>query len=1080
MLKIFYGRENINKEKYIFESLKGDSLLLVPDQYTLQAERSAFFYTGRKGFMSDFEVVSITRLGRRILADTGCSPEVRNLISRYGRYMLLSKIMYENRDRFSAYAKQSRMTSFVEMMSDFISEMKQNDLTSDHLLRVIEEQSENSILRQKLSDIHMVFSEYQEEIKGKYTDTEDYISAVTEKIPKSGFLKDKEIWVYGFDSMTERNLLLMSSMMDVCRSLNVVLTGDLHNPGKSRRDIFKVTEDLALKLRRKAEEKGCNVTVEKIPDEYAVCAPCGIAHIEKNLFLYPAETSSDSTGVTVVNASDLYNEAESAAVHILELVRDRGARYRDISVICNDLDTRGSVIKRVFEEYGMDVFIDTKRSLSHNPAVKFISILVSSAVSGLRTNDIISLSKTGLLDISKSDTEELENYVLKYRIKGNMWKKPFLKGRFEYEKEELDRINETREAVISPFLIFRDIFNEEVCVSEKLRKIYGFLVDEGIRERLEDIADEQNVSSFYDIAGETSQAFNYIMTIFDQIAAVEGDEMLESDILAEMMRTGFESIEVGVLPPAADGLVCGTAQRIRNPGAKHVVVIGANEGVFPLRTKNDGLLNTMEKKLLIEPDDGRAQLALRQDIEMRREEKLAIYRNLTGMRESLYISFSNSDIDGSELTISPVCTQIKDMFPEMSEHRDINNRSDSSVQIQTEKSLLRHLAEHMHDGLLEKVTCDEEEGEMWRSAICWLDDNEPDEFAKLKEGLLYRVGYDNLKKDHIDRLYSGKNGELTVSPSGLERYSRCPFSFFMTNGLRLKERRVFEIGGREIGDVYHAVLMHFSLRLTDRNISADSADSLWMKIEREESDRICDEIIDTEIERYRDGLFRNGNEEDYRTERLRRICREACWMIVNNIRSGKVSSMLFEENFGKGKRLRPVAVSLDSEKVYIEGKIDRVDYSADDRVRVVDYKTGDDSFSTKEALEGWKLQLMIYLKAASEVSGERKKPSGVYYFTIKEPSVDISDQPASKIASKLESVISKTLRLDGITVENTDKPTKRKITPEAFAEFSGEVDKVIGSLCTRFAAGEITPQPKRHGSITACTYCIFKGVCRYE
>lgn len=44
MLNIYYGGENIEKEKFIFEHIKGRSLLLVPDQFSLQAERDAFFY----------------------------------------------------------------------------------------------------------------------------------------------------------------------------------------------------------------------------------------------------------------------------------------------------------------------------------------------------------------------------------------------------------------------------------------------------------------------------------------------------------------------------------------------------------------------------------------------------------------------------------------------------------------------------------------------------------------------------------------------------------------------------------------------------------------------------------------------------------------------------------------------------------------------------------------------------------------------------------------------------------------------------------------------------------------------------
>ena len=37
MLKIYQGRENIDKEKFIYEHTEGETLVIVPNQYTLVA-----------------------------------------------------------------------------------------------------------------------------------------------------------------------------------------------------------------------------------------------------------------------------------------------------------------------------------------------------------------------------------------------------------------------------------------------------------------------------------------------------------------------------------------------------------------------------------------------------------------------------------------------------------------------------------------------------------------------------------------------------------------------------------------------------------------------------------------------------------------------------------------------------------------------------------------------------------------------------------------------------------------------------------------------------------------------------------
>ena len=47
MLKLFAGRENIDKERFIYDSIKergGEAFVLVPNQYTLVAEEQALRY----------------------------------------------------------------------------------------------------------------------------------------------------------------------------------------------------------------------------------------------------------------------------------------------------------------------------------------------------------------------------------------------------------------------------------------------------------------------------------------------------------------------------------------------------------------------------------------------------------------------------------------------------------------------------------------------------------------------------------------------------------------------------------------------------------------------------------------------------------------------------------------------------------------------------------------------------------------------------------------------------------------------------------------------------------------------------
>ena len=141
---------------------------------------------------------------------------------------------------------------------------------------------------------------------------------------------------------------------------------------------------------------------------------------------YRRDVSPPRVNLTV--CSDFYAEAETAAVRITELVREKGLRYRDIVIICNDAEVRGSIFRRVFDRYEIPLFIDRKRGILQDPAVEFIFAMMDTVRDGRRFYDVFRMMKTGYSPVSHDDCEELENYCSKYHIRSGRWKIPFVYG----------------------------------------------------------------------------------------------------------------------------------------------------------------------------------------------------------------------------------------------------------------------------------------------------------------------------------------------------------------------------------------------------------------------------------------------------------------------------------------------------------------------------------------------------------------------------------------------------------------------------------------------------------------------------
>ena len=155
MLSIFYGRENVDKEKFIFDNIdpKSRTLIIVPDQFTLEAERELFAHFGVEGLM-DIEVLSMSRLGSRLLAELGGSK--RTFIDKYGRHMILSQVAGEERENLQVFKGLESRSSFIDMVNNFISELKQYNCGAAELEQISGEVEEGSYVQKKLQDLHLL------------------------------------------------------------------------------------------------------------------------------------------------------------------------------------------------------------------------------------------------------------------------------------------------------------------------------------------------------------------------------------------------------------------------------------------------------------------------------------------------------------------------------------------------------------------------------------------------------------------------------------------------------------------------------------------------------------------------------------------------------------------------------------------------------------------------------------------------------------------------------------------------------------------------------------------------------------
>ena len=1105
MLNIYRGRETVDKEKFIYSRIKevgGRTIVIVPDQYTLVAEKQALSRLGQKVLL-DIEILSLSRLGSRILSESG--KDKVNLINHYGRHMMITKILRDENENLDAFKGMWNRENFVAAVHDFVAKAKQYNASPDEIEKKLSEshQSENpSALQRKLKDINLIFRKYQEEIAGKYTDAEDLISMYAEGVEDSALIEASHIWIYGFDSFTPKNLSFIGALMSKAKSVNIFLTWDKDSRDE---DLFRLSEMVTYKLVEKAKDLGVKWSVNDLgpEDQKAFGAKdrsTGISIIERELFsvgITPAEARGAYQGVSIVECGSPYAEAEAAASHVLTMLLERNYHFSDILLICNDQSERGGIIKRVFQEYGIDIFDDKKRHVISSSLAVFITTMLSCMIYGFRAEDVMRALKTGLTDVTREEIIALEKYAYSLRIRGNMWKQEFTRGQYmrRYKDGGIEAIEEIRKKAIRPFIEFEKIYKDSKTYSEFILALQDYLDNAiNVEEKMVALSEIQRNVGAPDVAEETKQLRDVVFEMLDQVDEIMGETPFDGKEFSDLIRAGLSQIEIGVLPPSADDMMLGTMQRTRAGDIKSLIVIGANDGILPLAPSDDILFS---KEELVELEE--EGITLGESIELRRmEEDLALYRCLFKPEEDLWISYSTAGAGGEAIQPSEIIDTIKKIFKDIPVLQDPNMESDISHRLGGATNTLKRYSEAMSDARM-GLNVDN----AWALVEEWIASKDQEEgtnnLRTIEENLEFENVQNPIDGDISDYLFGN-----SYSPSRLEKYSKCPFAHFVSYGLRAEEDEVDEATAGAIGTLYHAVLEDFAAELTDKNI--------WDSVTKEETEKMIDEFARARAESYNEGVFTLSGVEEYLFKRTVASSQFVAWTLVEQARAGEIKDSRYEVRFGRGgesgdgrENLKPIVRTLpDGRKVYIEGIIDRLDTLKSDKVKIIDYKSGSVYFDVGEVQAGYKLQLMLYLEAACE---EKRKPAGVFYFLINEPRATVEKIPDEQEKEALDQEIRNKSQMDGILLSEEDairevagefddestvvkiKRTKngfhkysekRLVSAEEFEELRKDVQDITSEICTDILEGRIEIKPKKLKGVDPCRYCGYRSICNFD
>ena len=165
---------------------------------------------------------------------------------------------------------------------------------------------------------------------------------------------------------------------------------------------------------------------------------------------------------------------------MIRLAREKNLRWRDIIVVCPDMEKYGHLLSRTFQEYGIPFFTDIKRNIMTHPLIEYILSLLDILLYNYRPLDVFRHLKTGLTDLQTDEVEILENHAIAYGIKGGQWRQEFNLGKQQH-RELLNGWRKRFGSVIE----WQQVIGQATTIGEYTASLYDYLEKQKIFERLE-------------------------------------------------------------------------------------------------------------------------------------------------------------------------------------------------------------------------------------------------------------------------------------------------------------------------------------------------------------------------------------------------------------------------------------------------------------------------------------------------------------------------------------------------------------------------------------------------------------------
>ncbi len=1102
-VKIITGNIGSGKTEYCIEEIKKTRkadktrkcVMLVPSHYSHETEKTVVDKFGGTG-LNNIEVTSLEKLARNLLSGTQkhlSAPGKQALICR-ATELCIQELETRHEDFEIKLIRAVRRQGFLDIAASLISELHRYSVTGNDL-RAQAKATDNNTLRQKLEITAILCDNYDRLLsETEYVDSEEDLSRLV-KVIGNYYDSNTGIWIDKFDEFLPQQFEVVTALIDLGADITVTFNecGDNTYYGTVSA-INKLTEYTSVETIHL--DGGFN-HITDAPDLKFLFS----TWFDRCCYDGPVNNAE------IFEARDSYTEIEHIACRILDFVREDKYRFRDISVICGNTESYSHIIEAVFDEYNIPYYNDERFAISDHPiAMQLLALFdiiennwnYSSMFEYLRAGfvyrkTVSANGKAKYRRISSDELDVLENYVIKYGIRGkNVWCRSWVDGRKKFIEEALGReaqiddntkkADALREIVVKPIADYCEDIKTAKTVNDYCCATFRFLENinlyQGLKSELLSMAMNRATTD----AQRLGQIWNLTLDILDQLNTALGTQEITASEFTDYLRAAMTNCMIRTVPSGVDRVFIGSVEKNSTSGMKIIFMAGANSGTFPSDTANEGFLSNADREYLA---DKNIQLA---PTTTKKSAKLynSVYRTLSAVSDKLCISYPVQTPDGKGCRASQTVLDIKTKL------KNIRVYDDILVPSEEEKKMFVSSPK----ATLHKMLINPKAHPLWTHVNSWFYDH------KEWHNCIFKVNSSKKKYKNrtitLNEKYAGKlfKGQITYSATRLNTYALCPFRHYLKYGLKLTTREEWTLNAADTGTYAHEIIRNLCETI-DNDTSLD-----WKTIDDETLSEITQQITAKAIERVSQTETVGKERAAHIFSRMSKTVENAVRTIRKSIACGQFTPYAYEKE---------ISVPL-TDKIKVYGVIDRIDicqHNGVNEYRIIDYKTGREEFKVSEICSGYDMQPVIYA-LVMRMLDDKATISGMYYSKVRN---DYAKLTVSNKDEMIEKSLKKNTELNGATFLDTDAEGNhtyesmdriesaliRQDDPLFFipkrgggygtnvrSRKAGEalmgsvLDKII-ETDNSIRKGNIDLMPlERDNNKTACTFCEYNAVCKFD